>query len=210
MCDSIIFFSTYLNSIAEILSNRLTQVDLLILEISLKLLRTPPSQLVSSLSQFELYRLSQLFLQVSSPDHQYINNDQFEKTFRSFLRTTMSDFHTEDDENLRKIIIRFFSWICSNVVSADLDALIYGILGSDGKKPRTWPQFLLDSTIPTLLNRFNHRNLNEFLSRFLSTQRSSSPTTTAELVEQVDQQIVTNLIKNLLEKFRTKSPTRKN
>ena len=87
----------------------------------------------------------------------------------------------------------------------DLNALSYGILGSKVKTPRTWPQFLLESTIPTLLNRYNHRNLNDFLNRILSSQRSSTPTA-AELLEQVDQQAVSNLIKNLFEKLRTESP----
>ena len=100
----------------------------------------------------------------------------------------------------------FVSSQSSLLVVADLDALAFGLLGREAKSPRTWPQFLLNSTVPTLLNRLNHRNFSDFLSRISSSQRSSTPTA-AELLEQVDQQVVSNLIETLFEKLRKRTPT---
>lgn len=87
---------TYLNSIADISSNRLTQADLLILDVSIKLLNTSPELLVSSLSSFEVYRLSQLFLFLSSTDQQYITYERFSELFSAYLLAATSELDSQE------------------------------------------------------------------------------------------------------------------
>ena len=87
---------TYLNSIADISSNRLTQADLLILDISIKLLNTSPQLLVPSLSSFEVYRLSQLFLFLSSTDQQYITYERFNQLFSTYLLAATSELDSQE------------------------------------------------------------------------------------------------------------------
>ena len=69
------------------------------------------------------------------------------------------------------------------------------------KTQRTWPQFVLDATIPTLLGRFNHRTLSDFINRLVSIKRSTTPST-AHILQQIDQEAVSKLISNVLEKLR--------
>jgi len=54
---------------------------------------------------------------------------------------------------------------------------------------RTWSQFLLDSTIPTLLGRYNHRTSLDFVNRIVSIKRS-----TANLRDDEDDQTLINTV----------------
>lgn len=83
----------------------------------------------------------------------------------------------------------------------DLDALAYTLLGDMAKTQRTWSQFVLDATIPTLLGRLNHRTLSDFINRLVSIKRSATPST-AHILQQIDQEAVSKLISNVLEKLR--------
>ena len=63
---------------------------------------------------------------------------------------------------------------------------------------RTWPQFLLDATIPTLFGRLNHRTSNDFTNRIISTKRSISPSPDDN---HRDGQSIFFLIQNILRKL---------
>jgi hypothetical protein len=65
---------------------------------------------------------------------------------------------------------------------------------------RTWSQFVLDSTIPTLLGRYNHRTPLDFINRILSIKRSTSPST-ANLREYGDRQSLGTFMNNILQKL---------
>jgi len=71
------------------------------LDISLKILRTPPKSLVNSLTSFELYRLSQLFISLSSIDNQSITYNKFHQVFNTYLLTTMPELNA-NEKHLRK------------------------------------------------------------------------------------------------------------
>ena len=192
---------TYLNSIADISSNRLTQADLLILDLSIKLLNTSPELLVSSLSSFEVYRLSQLFLFLSSTDQQYITYERFNQLFSTYLLAATSELDSQET-----YFRKSSSWFLMATKATpqnliDLDALAYTLLGDMAKTQRTWPQFVLDATIPTLLGRCNHRTLSDFINRLVSIKRSTTPST-AHILQQIDQEAVSKLISSVLEKLR--------
>jgi len=82
----------------------------------------------------------------------------------------------------------------------DLEALGYNILGNRMEFDRTWSQFVLDSTIPTLLGRYNHRTPLDFINRILSIKRSTSPST-ANLREYEDRQSLGTFMNNILQKL---------
>lgn len=60
---------------------------------------------------------------------------------------------------------------------------------------RTWSQFILDATVPTLLARYNHRTPFDFINRIVSTKQSTSPTS----AEYIDNQTLMN---NVLQKLK--------
>lgn len=83
-------------------SNRLSQTDLQTLDISLKILRTPSKLLVKFLTPFELYRLSQFFISLSSIDNQYITYKKFHQVFYNYLQTTIPELNSHE-KHLRKL-----------------------------------------------------------------------------------------------------------
>jgi hypothetical protein len=97
------FLRTFLNTIADISSNRLSQSDIITLDVSLKILRTPSKFLVNSLTPFELYRLSQLFISLSSNDNQYITYHKFHQVFNTYLQITIPELNS-NEKYLRKSI----------------------------------------------------------------------------------------------------------
>ncbi|CAF1187331.1 unnamed protein product [Adineta ricciae] len=149
---------TYVNTIADISTNRLTQTDLLLLDVSLKIVRTPPKLLVNSLSTFELYRISQLFLAFSSPDKQSITYDKFQQILNMYLMTTVAELKPDERQS-------------------HISALGYNLFGNIMKYDQTWNQFVLDATIPTLLGRYNHRTPDSFINRIVSIRRSIASST---------------------------------
>jgi hypothetical protein len=82
----------------------------------------------------------------------------------------------------------------------DLEALAYSILGNMMEFDRTWSQFVLDATIPTLLGRYNHRKPLDFINRIVSIKRSTSPST-ADLKGYEDEQSLATFINNILQKL---------
>jgi hypothetical protein len=66
------------------------------------------------------------------------------------------------------------------------------------KFDRTWSQFILDVTIPTLLGRYNHRAPFDFINRIVSTKQSASPTKDHFMRYS---QSVTVLMNNVLQKL---------
>ncbi|CAF0714356.1 unnamed protein product [Adineta steineri] len=167
----------FLHTIADITSNRLSQIDLLNLDISLKILRIPSKFLVNSLTSFELYRLSQLFLSLSSIDNPSITQNKFHQIFNNYFLTTMPELNS-DEKHLH------------------LNALAYCILGNTMKFDRTWNQFILDVTIPTLLGRYNHRIPSDFINQIISIKYS-----TADFKEYENRQSLSILMNNILQKL---------
>ncbi|CAF4059544.1 unnamed protein product [Adineta steineri] len=167
----------FLHTIADITSNRLSQIDLLNLDISLKILRIPPKFLVNSLTSFELYRLSQLFLSLSSIDNPSITQNKFHQIFNNYFLTTMPELNSDEKHS-------------------HLNALAYCILGNTMKFDRTWNQFILDVTIPTLLGRYNHRTPSDFINRIISIKYS-----TADFKEYENRQSLSILMNNILQKL---------
>jgi len=76
----ILSLRNFLNTISDITSNQLLQSDLFTLDICLKIVRIPSKCLVHFLTEFELYRLSQLFLSLPSGDNQCITSNKIYKT----------------------------------------------------------------------------------------------------------------------------------
>jgi len=87
-------------------SNQLSQRDLQNLDISVKILSTPPKYLVKYLTSFELYRLSQLFNSLSSIDQQHITYKKFYKIFNNYLQKTISELNSHE-KHLRKLCLTF-------------------------------------------------------------------------------------------------------
>jgi len=56
---------------------------------------------VNSLTPFELYRLSQFLISLSSIDNQCINSNKFHQIFHTYLLKTMSELNS-DEKHLRK------------------------------------------------------------------------------------------------------------
>ncbi|CAF5101860.1 unnamed protein product, partial [Rotaria sp. Silwood1] len=83
----------------------------------------------------------------------------------------------------------------------DLEALAYSLLGNMINFDRTWTQFVLNATIPTLLGRYNYRTPFDFINRTVSIKRLTSPTT-ANLTEHKDNQSLATLINNILQKLK--------
>ena len=79
----------------------------------------------------------------------------------------------------------------------DLDAVAYTFFGRSMQSNRTWSQFLLDATIPTLLQRLNHRASVDSTNRIVSAKRSTSPSPD----NYRDGQSIFILIRNVLEKL---------
>jgi hypothetical protein len=80
----------------------------------------------------------------------------------------------------------------------DLEALAYSFLGNTIKSDRTWSQFVLDATIPTLLERLNYRTPLDFMNRIVSIKHSSS-SSPANFRED---QSLSILISNVLQKLK--------
>ncbi|CAF1083646.1 unnamed protein product [Rotaria sordida] len=172
----------FLHTITDITSNRLPQADLLILDVSMKIFHTSPKFLVNALTSFELYRLSQLFISLSSTDNQCITYNKFHQVFNTYLLAIMPELN-------------------SNEKHLHLEALAYSFLGTTIKFDRTWTQFVLNATIPTLLGRYNHRTPFDFINRTVSIKRSTSPTI-ANHTEYKNNQSLTMLINNILQKLK--------
>ena len=86
----------YLHTIADVTFNRLSKTDLFNLDVNMKILRTPPTHLVNSLTSFELYRLSQIFLSLSSSDNQYITYYKFHEIFNNYFHTIMPEIDSNE------------------------------------------------------------------------------------------------------------------
>ncbi|CAF3270711.1 unnamed protein product [Rotaria sp. Silwood2] len=172
----------FLHTIIDITSNRLSQADLLILDVSMKIFHTSPKFLVNSLTSFELYRLSQLFISLSSIDNQCVTYNKFQQVFNTYLLAIMPELN-------------------SNEKHLHLEALAYSFLGNVINFDRTWTQFVLNTTIPTLLGRYNHQTPFDFTNRTVSIKQSTSPTT-ANLTEYKDNQSLATLINNILQKLK--------
>lgn len=84
----------FLNTITDMTPNRLTQVDLLILDVTMKIIYTSPRRLVNSLTPFELYRLNQIFTLFSSTDNPCT-------TYDKYLHVIIPELDSEE-KNLRK------------------------------------------------------------------------------------------------------------
>lgn len=92
----ILFFRLFLHTIIDITSNRLSHRDLLIIDVSMKILNTPPKFLVYGLTQFELYGLSQLFILLSSEDNQYIASTKFNECFNTYLSAIQPELDSNE------------------------------------------------------------------------------------------------------------------
>ena len=75
----------FLRSIADVTIHQLSQDDLMMLDTSLALLCTSSKQLVHALTPWELHRLSQLFILLSSSDTRCISRDRFDAIFHTSL-----------------------------------------------------------------------------------------------------------------------------
>ena len=75
-------------------------------------------------------------------------------------------------------------------------------MGSMAKFDRTWTQFVLDVTIPTLLERYNHRTPLDFINRIISIKRSTSLSTANLLGHTTDGQSLSILFNNVLQKLK--------
>lgn len=91
-------FRTFLHTIPELISNRLSPSDLFTLDLSLKIIRVPAEQLMHLLSPWELFRLSELFLSFSSLDHQYVSHQKFDQIFHRYLQRTMPELNFTDEQ----------------------------------------------------------------------------------------------------------------
>ncbi|CAF3804719.1 unnamed protein product [Rotaria sp. Silwood1] len=180
----------FLHTITDVTSNRLSQEDLLMLDVSMKIFRTSPKLLVNSLTSLELYRLSQFFISLSSTDNQYITDDKFHQVFNTYLLAIMPEIDSNEKHSHQMCF--YFE---------DLEALAYSLLGNMINFDRTWTQFVLNATIPTLLGRYNYRTPFDFINRTVSIKRSTSPTT-ANLTEHKDNQSLATLINNILQKLK--------
>jgi hypothetical protein len=79
--------------------------------------------------------------------------------------------------------------------------MAYSFLGSMANFDRTWPQFVLDATIPTLLGRYNHRTPLDFINRIISFKQSAR-LSTANMLEHTDGQSLSVLFNNVLQKLK--------
>ncbi|CAF4588806.1 unnamed protein product [Rotaria socialis] len=172
----------FLHTITDITSNRLSQLDLLILDICMKIFHTPVKSLVHALTTFELYRLSQLFISLSSADNRCASYNKTNEFFNTYLLAIIPEIN-------------------SNEKKLHLEALLYSFLGIPTKFDQTWTQFLLNATIPTLLGRYNHRRPPDFINRIISIKGSTSPTI-ENLIEQNANQSLAILMNHIFQKLK--------
>ena len=84
----------------------------------------------------------------------------------------------------------------------DINAFVVSILDDTDDIPQTWPQFLLHSTVPTLLNRLNHRSFIDFTHQTISTVQSTRTPSTATLLKRIDDHAIETLIDQIVVKLR--------
>ena len=104
----ILYSRIFLHTITDITSNRLSQLDLFILDVSMKIFHTPAEFLVHALTPFELYRLSQLFLSLSSTDNRCTSYNKSNEFFNAYLLAIIPEMNS-NDKQLRKLLFFFQS-----------------------------------------------------------------------------------------------------
>lgn len=83
-------------------------------------------------------------------------------------------------------------------------------MGTTIKFDRTWSQFILDATIPTLLGRLNHRTPIDFMSRIVSIKHSTSPSTANFREDQSLSTLINNVLQKLTQTIDNESEPIKN
>ena len=78
--------------------------------------------------------------------------------------------------------------------------MAYTILGDKAHFDRTWPEFVLDATLPTLLGRYNHRSWFEPIDH-LGSLHDTTRSPASEPAEHSDEQQVSKLIEHVFEKL---------
>lgn len=78
--------------------------------------------------------------------------------------------------------------------SKDLEALTYTF---STQYDQTWTQFILNNTIPILLNRLNHRTPSDFINRIISIKNS----TNSSPLNSLENKSSPNMINNILQKL---------
>lgn len=81
-----------------------------------------------------------------------------------------------------------------------MQALAYSFLGPTTKYDRTWREFILNATIPTLLGRYNHRKPLNLINRTISTKRPINPMT-KNLPEPTDEQFLVKFMNTIVQKL---------
>lgn len=74
-------------------------------------------------------------------------------------------------------------------------------MGNTTKFDRTWTQFVLNSTIPTLLERYNYRLPLDFINQTVSIRQSIS-STPVNIFENQHNSSVTTLMHNIAQKLK--------